>query len=143
MSKLKSALAALIESSRREDGTGTVFWEADISRVRNVVLKLARGHAAYECSEPLLEEPERVSFVPLVALSGEQRQSFETAPTETIWPEIGSRTFCRAVIVNSEVMFDDGWQIVQPGRYRYLVYHSGPIAVRFVLSEYLACEVVW
>src|SRR6266508_2272367 len=54
----RPALASLIQSCRREGESGTVVWEADVGRVRNGVLKLARGHAAYECSEPLLEEPE-------------------------------------------------------------------------------------
>lgn len=111
--------------------------------MRNVVLKLARGHAAYECSEPRLDEPESLSFVPFCAMSAEQQQLFETPPFEGGWPEIGSRAFLRTLIVESEAFLDSGWQVVQPGRYRYLVAHSGPIAVRFVLSEYLACEVVW
>lgn len=139
----RPALWSLINSSRREDASGSVSWQADVSRVRNVALKLARGHAACKSSEPKLDEPERVSFAPICALSASQLRSFEMPPVETVWPEIGSRAFVRAVVVNAGAALDDGWQIVQSGRYRYLVYHSGPTAVRFVLSEYLACEVVW
>lgn len=139
----RPGLASLIWSCRHEDACGNVHWEADANRVRNVVLKLARGHAAFEYSEPQLEEAERVSFLSISVLSAEQLRSFETPPVETVWPEIGSRAFLRAVVLNSVVAFNDGWQVVQPGRYRYLVSHSRPMAVRFVLSEYLACEVVW
>jgi len=139
----KPALASLIAASRREDESGNVLWEPDVARVRNVVLKLARGHAAYECSEPQTGEPECLSFIPLCAMSAEQLRSFETPPVEHVWPELGSRAFLRAVVGNSEVALDDGWQVVQQGRYRYLVSHSGQTAVRLVLSEYLACEVVW
>lgn len=139
----KPALASLIESCRHQDQSGSVLWDADVGRVRNVVLKLARGHVAYECSEPQLHEPERVSFAPICALSAEQLRSFETPPVETIWPEIGSRAFLHAAVVRPQVALHDAWHLVQPGRYRYLVSHSGPTVVRFVLSEYLACEVVW
>ncbi len=61
------ALGSLIKSCRREDASGNVSWEADIGRIRNVILKLARGHADYECSEPMLDEPDRISFIPICA----------------------------------------------------------------------------
>ena len=138
----RPTLASQIAACRREDGAGNACWEADVVRVKNVVLKLARGHAAYECSEPRLEMPGRVSFVPLCALSAEQIRSFEESPAEIVWPEVGSRAFQRAITSLGNVP-RNGWQVVQPQRYRYLVYHSGPMVVRFVLSEYLACEVVW
>lgn len=35
------------------------------------------------------------------------------------------------------------WVVLQPGRYRILVTFDPVVAVRVVLSEYLACEVVW
>jgi hypothetical protein len=138
----KPSLRALVESCRSEGEAGTASWDADASRVGAVVVKLARGHAAYECGEPMLEEPDRVSFIAVSSLSADERQSFETPPVETVYPEIGSRAFCR-VVPNSEGLVRNGWRVVQPGRYRYLVSFSGPITVRFVLSEYLACQVVW
>jgi hypothetical protein len=36
-----------------------------------------------------------------------------------------------------------GWIVVQEGRYRFLASTGDGILVRMVLSEYLACEVVW
>ena len=112
--------------------------------MQNVVLKLARGHAAYEYSEPQLEEPESVSFAPIAAMSEEQLRAFETLPAGSLLPEIGSRAFLRAAIVGNEVFTQEGgWQVVQKGRYRYAVSHSDGIIVRMLLSEYLACEVVW
>lgn len=36
-----------------------------------------------------------------------------------------------------------GEAVVQPGRYRYLAFVDGATTVKFVLSEYLACAVVW
>lgn len=104
---------------------------------------MARGHAAYECSEPQLGKPEFLSIIPRCAMSSDRRAAFETPPVEHILPEIGSRAFLRAAVVNSEVILDGGWQVVQPERYRYLVSHSGPMTVRLLLSEYLTCEVIW
>lgn len=61
-------------------------------------------------------------------------------PTPTFFPEVGSRAMQR--------MFDHGepgprWIVAQEGRYRFMASPGMPIIVRFVLSEYLACEVVW
>lgn len=35
------------------------------------------------------------------------------------------------------------WIVVQPGRYRYVAFVDDTVVVRMVLSEYLACEVIW
>lgn len=135
-------LGSLIERSRRHDLMGNILWQPDAARVRNVVLKLARGHAAYEWTAPQLAEPQSVSIVLLGTLAEEQRRSFETPPVEDVWPELGSRAFSRAVVAFGNVFLDVGWQVIQAGRYRYLVSHSHSF-VRVVLSEYLACEVAW
>jgi predicted nuclease of restriction endonuclease-like (RecB) superfamily len=37
----------------------------------------------------------------------------------------------------------DGWVIVQPNVYRFAVVDDGQFAVRTVIREYLATEVVW
>lgn len=135
-------LAATIEACRHTDNFNNLWWTPDFSKIKNVILKLARGHAAYECGELQLNEPERFFVSPLCTMSMEGIQQFNTPPIENIWPEIGSRAFMRAVGVNSDVYLDDGWQVIQPARYRYLVSDSGSI-VRIVLSEYLACEISW
>ena len=36
-----------------------------------------------------------------------------------------------------------GWLVLQPGRYRYMADVDSGAVVRIVMSEYLACEVVW
>ena len=38
---------------------------------------------------------------------------------------------------------DSNWTVLQPGRYRYVVARLDGIVVRIILSEYLACEVMW
>lgn len=137
-------LAARIKQSERRDWNGTIYWEAEPKRVRNVILKLARGHLAYEFGLPLRGEPEVVSFMPLIAMSEDQVSEFEMPENDSriLWPEIGSRAFVRACIVGGDLVSND-WNVVQPERYRYFVGQSSGDFVHLVLSEYLACRVVW
>lgn len=137
-------LSRRIDAACLVDEAGEKRWTVESERVRKVILKLARGHAAFEYSEPQLTEPEFVSFVPLFLLSEEQLQKFETPPDERIFPELGSRAFIRGIEHDSQGLFlENRWRVIQEGRYRYLISHSDGIRVRMVLSEYLACEVVW
>ncbi len=99
-------------------------------------MKLARGHASFELNEPQFEEPESVSVAPFTALDEDQRLVFETAPTATVFPEVGSRAMLRSPSTS-------GWVTVQPNRYRYLATWDPVVSVRAVLSEYLAIEVTW
>lgn len=136
-------LAALLSQCRGVDEASRLIWKPDCHRVRNVVVKLARGHAAYEFSEPRLDEPASVSFAPFCAMSPEQANSFESTTTgPMVWQEIGSRAFIRACRGQPEE-FRGGWVDVQAGRYRYMVAELNGLVVRSVMSEYLACEVVW
>ena len=130
-------LAARLKESKRLDESGNIVWDVDADRIRRVVLKLARGHIAYELSAPKFEEPDSVSFVPLILMSDQQRSVFESPGKGSLvgLPEINSRAFIRAVT-------SPGWVVVQPGRYRYLIEPDGAF-VSLVMSEYLACHVAW
>ncbi|MEJ2705957.1 MAG: hypothetical protein P8Z79_26245 [Sedimentisphaerales bacterium] len=140
------ALRRRLERTRKRDDADNLLWESEPARVQNVVLKLARGHVAYELY-PKLEEPTAVSFAPLQTLSDEERLAFEQFATDDkvhFWPEIGSRAFLRALGKSPDgLSFSKGWVVVQPHRYRYAVLETGGVLVRMVLSEYLACEVIW
>lgn len=139
-----ASLASRIAASCSADEIGNLLWEAEVDRVRNVILKLARGHVAYEYSEPQLGEPENVSFVPISTMSEEQMRTFETPPVGNLLPEIGSRSFHDVLVISNQVFTQEGtWQIIQEGRYRYSVSHSDGIRVRMVISDYLACDVIW
>jgi len=134
------ALAARLAGARRKTEEGTLF-TFEVERVRNVLVKLARGHAAFELAEFDLGEPDVAEFVPLCTLTKSQIEAFENPPESNVWPEVG----CRAMI---SIVEDDSphapWQVVQEGRYRYFASaccHGN--LVRMVLSEYLACEVIW
>ena len=134
-----------IKESQRKDSAGNLTWHAEVDRIRKIILKLARGHAAYELY-PKIDEPDRVDFSPALALSDQERALFEGAESggHGPWPEIGSRAFLRACGKTTD-RFEEvgGWITVQPGRYRYSVVEGGGVLVRMVLSEYLACAVSW
>ncbi|MBV6494948.1 MAG: hypothetical protein DYH05_03930 [Acidobacteria bacterium ACB1] len=133
-----------IESGRQENDDGSLMWRFEAERVRNVVLKLARGHVAYELSTERLDEPDYVLALPLITMTEEQREAFETVTNETFigWPEIGSRAFHRIFATSDNQLIHQDWITVQPGRYRYSVHWTGSV-VHIVISDYLACIVSW
>lgn len=137
-------LAARIAKSKGRDDAGQLVWQPEMDRVYKIIVKLARGHAAYELY-PLLDEPSRVDFRPLLTMSDTERSVFESSPLDTpqLWPEIGTRAFLRTLAAFERVNKNVDWILVQPGRYRYLVNETGGVLVRMVLSEYLACMVAW
>jgi len=83
-------LASRIEQSRQIDGKGNLVWQPEVERVRKVLLKLARGHLAYEL-HPDIGGAE-VFFAPLLTLTASELTAFEDAPVRSleIWPEIGT-----------------------------------------------------
>jgi len=109
-------------------------------RIRSVLLKLARGHALFELNEPQTDEPSSLFFAPLASFSRAARERFESPPARVFWPEVGSRGMQRLATSPTRT---PQWLVVQPGRYRYLTYVDGSVVIRVVLSECLACEVVW
>ncbi len=113
-------------------------------RVKRVVLKLARGHAAFELNEPQIGEPSDLNFRPLLTLTDAERDEFEASSGELLqaWPEVGSRSLQRTLVVGS-VGYEPGWIDVQDGNYRYRVSQDGGPTVSIVLREYLACQVHW
>lgn len=134
--KRKPALASKLKQARTVTDNGISF-VVEHARVENVVLKLARGHAAFELSEPQLQQPNHLAFTPLESISSDAFERFEAPPSVTILPELGSRATLR--------IFEGGlqWIIAQPQRYRYLAAVSDTVVVRIVIGEYLGCEVSW
>lgn len=135
----RPALAARLESARSEL-QGVPRFTVEDERVRNVVLKLARGHVLFELNDPQREEPSSIGYAPLCQLEAPTRDEFERIPLYGPSPEVGSRAMQRMLMSED---FAAEWIVVQPGRYRYLAFVGSTVLVRVVLSEYLACEVVW
>ena len=139
------SLGIRIAEGRTKDDNGKLVWKVEENRIKIVIMKLARGHAAFQLSLPQFGEPEEISFAPFVVMSDEQRTTFEREPTSStpLWPEIGSRAFISAV-KSGAVAYEKGWLTVQANRYRYFVDHTGGgLVIKMVLNEYLACRVVW
>jgi hypothetical protein len=136
------ALAERISRARFISGEKDVSFSVELARAQSVVLKLARGHAAYEASEVLRRSPSHILIRPLMSFDPAARDHFETLRSSAVWPEVGSRAMQRLIVFGTDVT-DEGWIEVQPGQYRYFVVAEGPVMVRFVVSEYLACEVIW
>lgn len=139
----KPALAQLIADSQSIDSEGVVTWKPILSRVENVLLKLATGHATYESAEFYGHDPSSITFAPVPLVPESERRTFETPVPFDLWPEIGTRAFVRMVHADADRTGSDSWQVVQEGRYRYLTSFGSAVAVRMVLSEYLLGEVIW
>jgi hypothetical protein len=138
-------LSARIQASAHFDDHGVLVWEPEEERVHNVVLKLARGHAAYELNLPQLDGPETFFVSPLLTMLEQDRETFENAGWGGLrgWPEINSRAFLRAAGARPYSDQAGPWIVVQPGQYRYSVDEHGGVRVQIVLAEYLACVVEW
>jgi hypothetical protein len=136
-------LAERLKKARNSFGD-RVIWDFEAERVRKVLLKLARGHAAYELNEPQIAAPDIFSFKPLIAMTSSERDGFEgkTEARLAPWPEVGSRAMNRLLIVGSDA-YEENWLVVQEGRYRYRTSQDEGLLVSFVIREYLACEVAW
>lgn len=136
------ALASSLAAIRSINESGTTF-HPDMDRVRRIVTKIARAHAAYELHEHFEHEPTAVNVFPLRLLSGEDLHDFENFGPGGLagWPEVGSRAMQR--LLEGYPGDRPGWVVVQEGRYRYMAGVEDGKVVRMVLSEYLGCKVVW
>ncbi|MGE1001456.1 hypothetical protein [Ralstonia pseudosolanacearum] len=136
-------LAAEIQSTMTINEKGDKIWRPDMARVRNVVVKLARGHLHFELSVQERDDPDALEIAPLSLLTPESREFFECPErgAMAVWPELGSRAFLRALPSGGQI--PDGWLDVQEGRYRYLVGQGHGNYAHIVIGEYLACRASW
>lgn len=139
--RLQHEIEAQLRVEKDSDGNDRVVFVPDIERIRNVVIKNARGHVFFEHGQPALGEPANVAIEPLQNLTPEAVRLFEKIDYGPGWPEVGSRLMSR--LISGEDMRADGWVIVQPNVYRFAVVDDGQFVVRTVIREYLATEVVW
>lgn len=148
------ALRQRIENSKIEVD-GQIAFVPEIERLKNVMLKLARGHAAFELSQPCRQEPDSFWCSPLSSLSQENRKAFDSIYFQQILGELGSRNMQRLLVTQitrldengeqqNEQMIFNYWIDVQDDRYRFIAIDDmGQIVIRIVVAEYLACEVAW
>ena len=139
--KARSSIASKIESGKHLGEDGNLFWQPDEELVRDVVLKLARGHIAYELGMQRTNEPECVNIFPLAGVSKDQLEEFYTLPSSHLYPEIGSRAFV-CVCSGKQTAFEN-WVVVQDNRYQYAIGQSEGDWVKIVINGYLACLIAW
>lgn len=148
------SLRQRIENSKTEVG-GQIAFVPEIDRINNVMLKLARGHAAFELSQPCREEPDHFWCGPLLSLTQENREAFDSIHFQQVFGEVGSRNMQRLLVTQLTRLDENGkpqnfgmlindWIDVQDDRYRYIaIDNMGSLVIRFVIAEYFACEVGW
>lgn len=135
----RPSLRARLEAAWTFDDDGAVLWHPEWERLNRVILKNARGHAAYEMGEPMFEEPEYVHAGPLAVLDEGPRATFAEAGGKA-WPKVANGTMTRT---GTGEKVDIGWVVVQEGVYRYAVVQDGGVIVRSVLRNFLATETRW
>lgn len=136
----KPDLAKRIEENTRLDLWGNLIFEAEVERIQNVLVKLAKGHVVYDLNMSMPDPPSIVSVFPLTDLSEQGLKSFEAPSTLSLFPEVGSRAFQRIFQVGA---LQAHWVKVQKGMYRYLADPGPPLTIRMVLSEYMGSVVSW
>jgi hypothetical protein len=148
------ALRARIEKAKYQIDGRTHFIEEE-NRVRNVLIKLAMGHAVFELSQICRDEPTSIWWSPLEQLTEDVYETFHSAHVTHLLGEVGSRGMQRQYVVQLPSQGEHGnssalrliatdWVDVQDQRYRYLAIHeSEGVCIRIVIREYLACEVLW
>jgi hypothetical protein len=148
------ALRTRIESARTELN-GQIAFMAESERVCKVMLKLARGHAAFELSQPCRTEPDHFWCGTLASLPQDDREAFDSVHFQQLFGEVGSRNLQRMLVTQMILQSESGeeqrvgllindWVDVQDDTYRYLAIDDiGGLVIRIVVAEYLACEVAW
>lgn len=148
------ALRARLEAAK-SCANGQTQYAIEPERIKSIVVKLARGHAAFELSQPYRDEPASVWWCPLAMMDEEHLDEFEASQIAETFGEIGSRGMQRWVVAQFTLQSDSGetsttgmlindWVEVQEGRYRYHAIDDGDTAkIKLVIGDYLACEVVW
>lgn len=139
--RARPVIAQKIEAARFISESGMIVWQPEIHRVREVVMKLARGHVAYELGLQRIDSPLVLEIIPIPTMSQDQLQSFFELRSSHIYPEIGSRSFIN--ILKGKSSAYESWYVVQESTYQYAVGQGSGDWVKIVIGDYLACQVVW
>ena len=139
--KARPAIADKIENGKRIDSSGGLIWQPEEERVREVVLKLARGHIANELSVQRVDDPEFIDIFPLAGMTKDQLELFFSLPSSHLYPEIGSRAFVS--VCSDKANAFESWFTVQNNRYQYAIGQSEGDWVKIIINGYLGCHVAW
>jgi hypothetical protein len=148
-----SSLRTRLEKCRKVIG-GVVTFEAEEERLRRVLLKLLRGHAAFELGRPLRDEPSYFFWWPVSIMTMEQRENFDAPHKVQFIGEVGSRGTQRLEVTQMLLADEAGktatlnfvfnhWMVVQEFNYRFHAIDDEIIVLKAVIGEFLACEASW
>ncbi|CAN8139508.1 HNH endonuclease 5 domain-containing protein [uncultured Thiomicrorhabdus sp.] len=153
--KAKPRLKALFDSIKHEEN-GVINFQLDEKRLKKIIHKLALGHASFELSTVLREEPEHIDFWLLFSMRAADREDFNSFEILDKIGEVGSRKSQRPNVVEMTLinkstgepliipMLINDWIEVQEGKYRYHTIEDGStVSIKIVFSEFLACQVTW
>ena len=137
----KPFLLKRIEQQSKKLPNTTLTFEPEVSRLKKVIIKLARGHALHEIHEHCIQQPDVIKVNPVTELSSEEWKDFANPEQLSAFPEVGSRAMQR-LRMQDDLCFLD-WIHAQPDVYSYYVSQNHAVEVRILLQNYLACYVRW
>lgn len=122
-------------------------YKLDINRLDNILLKLAKGHAAFELSEYNFDKYEiSIQTFSRDQVSIKEWDRFNGIEELEYSNEIGSRSIDNIYVIenNHESIIVIDWNVVQEKRYKYLaMIINGEIVIKIVINEYFAAIVTW
>jgi len=138
----KSHLYRKIVDSVREIDKERIF-EIDDLAFRKILLKLARGHAAFEISEPQLSDPYSLIYKSVQSMTVEENKSFFSLLELEKYPEVGSRLMQQIAFDPNNIPFSI-WVSVQDDNYAYMI-NSGftQLTVRLLIANFIVAEIIW
>jgi hypothetical protein len=145
--KIKSILAKKESLRQRiQDGFvvkgGETYFQFEKDRLDNVLIKLAKGHARFENSDPVLEKPASIFMWPLTSATHNQVDTFFELSRIEKAPEVGSRSLQNLLISDQDIF--PRWMVVQENCYQYAVEAGwGTLTVKILLWNKIAVEVAW
>lgn len=132
----------LFSRGTKVDDNGNTIINFDAEKIKKILIKLARGHVVYMLSELMYDEPDHISFIFYPEMPDDKFDEFNSIHKMNVLPEIGCRAFRQVVTDDFGILYSI-WDIIQEGRYRYIVFVDSMITVRIVIGEYLFAEIIW
>ena len=132
-----------------------IEFAVEVERFTNVILKLARGHVAFELGRQLRQEPDELWWKPLGVLTRDERDMFSAAHVLGLLGEVGSRASQRLIVIETKLLSKSGeesvqqlvmqdWVDVQDRFYRYIAIDDvAGVVIMIVIAEFLACKIAW
>lgn len=145
LAKFEKLCTTIGEQLKVEDGK--VYYHVDEERLLRILLKLAKGHAAFEVDYLSFDDTDTdFAYDFIFNLDEETVADFEAIEVSEKYPEIGSR----GMLIFQNVDTGDAvtiaqWNEVQENQYRYQVSQNdkGETVVKLVIFEFLYCKVTF